>query len=210
MSMKPTQTTQSANKLAPRFTVKNARFSQLSKLPLKFAYILLDLIGTHELANNLSNNQVQSILNSLLKYGYEGPAISAIEREGDVIYDTILTNQVQVLDNISYGQLGIADGHNRLEALKILQAQKILKHQYIPIQIIPGRKPEIVSLRASKIDETPLTIEQIESCFTNPNLTIDPKSTTHFEAAFRDGQWRRVREGQPNIIIKREELIDDV
>ena len=67
----------------------------------------------------------------------------------------------------------------------------------------------LVVIQVSKEGETPLTIDIIEKCFTNPNETIDPSSTSHFEAAFTDNKWRRVREGQPNIVIDKNMLINN-
>lgn len=188
--------------------LEQARESSLSLLPPKFIFVPLDSIGVHEKPNNLRTDQLIVVLNSLLSNGYRGPAISVLESSNDSIYESLEPNKTKVFDNLRYGQVGIADGHNRLAALRILNSLGLLKLKHFPVQIIPGRKPELVAIRASKEEETPLTVEDIEKCFTDPNETIDPSSTSHFEAAFRDNKWRRVREGQPDIVINREDLID--
>lgn len=144
------------------------------------------------------------MLSSLLSNGYRGPAISVLESGNDSIYESLEQNKTKVFDNLRYGQVGIADGHNRLAALRILESLGLLKLKHFPVQIIPGRKPNLVAIRVSKEGETPLTIEDIEKCFTDPNEIIDPDSTSHFEAAFLDNKWRRVREGQPDMIINKE------
>jgi hypothetical protein len=187
---------------------EEARKSSLSLLPFKYIWVPIDFIGVHELPNNLRSDQISTVIISFLKNGYRGPAISVIEHGRDAIYDALEKNSDMVLPHLCYGQIGIADGHNRLAALNILKSLHLLRLTYFPVQIIPGRKPDIVTVRTTNKGEIPLTIEEIESCFSDANKTIDPNSTSHFEAAFSDNKWRRVREGQPDIVIPKGNMID--
>ncbi|KKP67133.1 MAG: hypothetical protein UR68_C0013G0003 [Candidatus Roizmanbacteria bacterium GW2011_GWA2_35_19] len=185
-----------------------ARNSDKTLLIPKFLIVDIYKIGTHEIVNNVHENQTSDVIKSLLKSGYKGPAISVFEVRKDILYDSLALNLFNKF-NIEYGRIGVADGHNRLEALKELNMQGKLKTRFIPVQIIPARKSEIVAIKVENPDEKKWTIEQIESCFIEENKTMqDFKNTSHFEVAFSDGIWRRIREAQPDIEIPLKELIN--
>ncbi len=189
------------------YQISPARNSAKSLVPPKFIVVNIDKIGTHEIANNIHDDQMSDVLKSLKERGYKGPAISVFQAGSDSIYDSIQENTFEKVD-IEYGKIGVADGHNRLAALKQLDAQGLLKSKYIPVQIIPARKPDLVAIKVEGPTEPIWTVEQIESCFSEEGKTMkDSKNTSHFEVAFTDGIWRRIRECQPDIEIPLSELI---
>lgn len=189
------------------YKITQARNSDKTLLIPKFLVVDIYKIGSHEIANNVHENQTSDVIKSLIKYGYKGPAISVLEKGKDNFYETISQNTFNRFE-IEYGSVGVADGHNRLAALKELDKLGKLKSRYIPVQIIPARKSEIVAIKVENPDEKIWTIEEIESCFIEENKTMqDSKSTSHFEVAFNDGIWRRIREAQPDIEILLNDLI---
>lgn len=190
-----------------KYKITQARNSNKTLLIPKYLVVDIYKIGTHEIANNVHENQTSDVVESLIKYGYKGPAISVFETENDSFYESISKNTFDRFE-IEYGKIGVADGHNRLAALKELDVQGKLKTRFLPVQLIPARKPEIVVIKVENDDEKIWTIEQIESCFEVDDKTMqDSKNTSHFEVAFSDGIWRRIREAQPDIEIPLNELI---
>jgi len=187
--------------------ITNARNSDKTLMLPKFMIVDINKIGTHEIANNVHENQTFDVIESLIKFGYKGPAISVFETGKDSYYETISQNTFNEF-KIEYGQIGVADGHNRLAALKDLDNQGKLKSRFLPVQIIPARNQSIVKIKVDDPKEEIWTIEQIESCFKEKEKTMqDSKNTSHFEIAFMDGVWRRIREAQPDIYIPLDELI---
>lgn len=190
-----------------KYKITQARNSDKSVLIPKFIVVDIYKIGTHEIANNVHGNQTSDVAKSLIKYGYKGPALSVFETGKDSFYESISQNTFDRFE-IEYGKIGIADGHNRLAALKELDVQGKLRTRFIPVQIIPVRKPEIVAIKVDNAGEKIWSIEQIESCFQEENKTMqDSKNTSHFEVVFSDGIWRRISEAQPDIEILLSELI---
>lgn len=190
-----------------KYKITHARYSDKTLLIPKFIVVDIYKIGTHEIANNIHENQTSDIVKSLIKYGYKGPAISVIEAGKDNLYETISQDEFGKYE-IEFGQVGVADGHNRLTALKQLDKLGRLKTKFLPVQVIPGRKQEIVAIKVENPSERIWAIEEIESCFKEENKTmLDSKNTSHFEVAFTDGVWRRIRDSQPDIEISLNELI---
>lgn len=190
-----------------QYRIVPARLSNKSLLPPKFIVVDIYKIGTHEQANNLHKDQMLDVLRSFIAHGYRGPAMSVIEKGKDDIYESVKPNTFETYE-LDYGQIGIADGHNRLESLKVLDRLGLLKDKYIPVQIIPGRKPEVAAIKTLNDTDVPWTIKEIEACFTDKNKTLELDNTSHFEAAFSDHRWRRVREAQPDIVISKEDFIE--
>ncbi|MBI4004683.1 hypothetical protein HY358_00940 [Candidatus Roizmanbacteria bacterium] len=190
-----------------QYKIIRARFSDMCLLVPKFIVVDVYIIGTHEKANNLHKDQMLDVVRSLIAFGYRGPALSVFEKGKDDIYESVEQNTFEKYEP-KYGQIGIADGHNRLESLKLLDCLGLLRDKFIPVQIIPGRKPELVTIKTSNKADIPWTIEEIESCFTDENKAFELTNTSHFEAAFSDNVWRRVRESQPDIVISKEEFIN--
>ena len=184
-----------------KYKITQARNCSKTLLIPKFLVVDIYKIGTHEIANNVHENQTSDVVKSLIKNGYKGPAISVLEASNDNFYNTIPLNTFNKY-KVGYGKIGVADGHNRLTALKELDRQGKLKNRYLPVQIIPARKPEVIKIKVDNPIERIWTIEEIENCFKEENKTMqDSKNTSHFEVAFVDGIWRRLQEAQPDIEI---------
>ncbi|MFO0703792.1 MAG: hypothetical protein U0525_03645 [Patescibacteria group bacterium] len=198
----------SDKKLTLNFEVLSARYSNQALLPAKYIHVPLSSVGVHEKPNNLRGDQMVSVMISIIAKGFLGPAISVMQFGSDDIYSETKSLDRSIIKDIKFGEIGIADGHNRLAALNVLQELGLFSSKYFPVQIIPGRKPDLVDIRVSRDGETPLKISDIEKCFKDRNITINPNSTSHFETFFADGNWRRIREGQPDISIDRNALIN--
>lgn len=196
---------QSLTNLPFPMRLMDARQSKKSTLPHKFILTDIKLIGIHEYANK---QKLRTILDSILREGYRGPAISVFQVGSDDIYNSLeASDEPQQLRSNQYGQFGIADGHNRLAALIILNDLNLLRSAIIPFQLVPGRLMNIVRIGTLNPNEKPLSIEEIEDCFGNRYKVIPP-STSHFQIRLTNNRWARLREGQPDMVISLEDLID--
>jgi hypothetical protein len=166
-------------------------------LPIRIAFINARELGTHE---NTDDAKLNAVDESIRKNGYSGPAITVFECGNDIIYDTLVDgiNRVDISSG-KYGTFGIADGHNRLATLLSLIDQHVLKTSLIPVQIIPAHDSSMIRVGVSSEDEQPLTVAEIEGCFTSKSLIIPANSTAHFQALLSDGSWKRLKYSQPMI-----------
>lgn len=178
-----------------KYKLQPARSSDNSLIPVKVIYVDLNLIGTHEA---IDDNKFKTVYNSILENGYQGPPISIIEKGQDKIFNDLPDNSNLIIE---YGQVGIADGHNRLAALRVLNEEGKLRESMIPVQIIPGRQPNLVRIATLDEKETPLTINEIENNFTVEQSVIKKISTSHFQGKLSTGGFARIRETQPDMIV---------
>ena len=183
----------------PPIQIQSARSSENCDMQTKIVFVDMDLIGVHEDTNH---EKLKSILVSILRTGYKGPAISIMESANEGLFETA-TDQTQL--NITKPfQVGIVDGHNRLAIFKILKLLGILNYQLIPAQLIPVQSG-IVQTASLDTSKAPLSISQIQASNANPNSYLS-QSETFFQIKLRSGEAVRVREGQPDITITPEEL----
>jgi len=159
------------------------------------------LIGTHELPR-ATNTSV--VYDSLLQQGYRGPAISVFFPYTDAALAEVESGG---LLHLAYGEVGIADGHNRLEVLRLLDVQGRLASPYIPVQLIPAHDPQLICrMHIDDPSKEPLPLTVVESCFAGP-LKIIPVINSCFAAKLTDGTWVRVRDAQPDVIIPNHSLL---
>lgn len=182
------------------YSVERARHSKQAAFPLHICYVDYQLIGTHE---RQAPEAEKHIYDSILQIGYNGPPIAVFQAKADLLLETVGDN-AQIDED--YGAIGVADGHHRLKAIQLLGRQGFLKDRLIPVQLIPVHNSEVIRIGTLSEAEKPLTIEEIEACFKEPNNII-PVCTSHFQTRLMNGQWARLRESQPDIIIKREDFI---
>lgn len=182
-------------------SVEAARRSSECEMGTKICFVDPEVIGIHE---NTNHAKLGVILESLLRGGYRGPAIAVMESGADTLYET--ADQLSSFESTDDLKIGIVDGHNRLAILKILRILNLLRSDKIPVQVIPVRHDFI---RTSSLDpaQDPLSIDEVQARNLAPQLDLD-QSHTFFEVSFKDGSYARVREGQPDIAITRENLID--
>lgn len=184
------------------FRVQPARDSQLAKVPFKVILVDYHEIGSHEHIRH--PEAVEQLVGSMLAHGYQGPPLAVFQAGSDDWFDNFKAGQTITP---RYGELGIADGHHRLQAITILGEQGLLHEPIIPVQIIPGRQPSLVRLATMHAGEEPLPITAIEACFADPGAAIPRAGTTHFQAHLNDGQWLRLAQSQPDIVITRDDLV---
>lgn len=149
------------------FHSRPARESRLSKLPLKVVFVDYRQIGTHEHIRH--PKAVDELLRSILEHGYQGPPLAVFQAGSDDWFDRSQTGDTLTPQ---YGGLGIADGHHRLRAIATLAKQGLLRDPMIPVQLIPGRCPNLVRLATMRPGEEPLPITAIEGCFADPDIAI--------------------------------------
>lgn len=185
----------------PPYHIVERRQSLRSVLPRKFAYIDYRLIGTHELPR-VANTTL--VYDSLLQLGYQGPAISVFYAYSDDPLSKIIDGS---LLHIGYGEVGVADGHNRLEALRLLDMQGYLRSPYIPVQLVPAHDAELIyRIHIDDPAKEPLPLSVVENCFAEP-MNIIPVINSCFTAKITDGSWVRVRDAQPDIVISKDNLL---
>jgi len=110
--------------------------------------------------------------------------------------------------NVKYGDVGVADGHHRFKSIKLLGERGLLKEVYVPVQLIPAHDTEVVRIGTLSQEEQPLSIQEIERCFKEPTKVI-PLCTSHFQTKLADGDWQRLQFSQPDLVGKRDDLIED-
>ena len=181
-------------RLSPYHIIEN-RQSTRSALPRKFVYVDYRLIGTHELPRAVNTTVVYD---SMLRQGYNGPAISVFFPDDDAALSQVVDGSLLPL---GYGQVGVADGHNRLEALRLLDMQGRLQSPYVPVQLIPAHDPELICrIHIDDPAKEPLPLSVVESCFAEP-MNVIPVINSCFAAKLTDGSWVRVRDAQPDIAV---------
>jgi len=185
------------------YTITPARDSGLAVFDQKIVLLDQALIGTSErIRHEDSLNEIEA---SIRERGYDGPVITVFEQHRDDLYNQI--NGRETLSHITFGQLGVADGHHRLEAIRRLALRHQLPNMLIPCQLIPAHDPDCIKLATLHDNETPLELTAIEDCFMNPDAIIPPASTTHFQARLKDGRWVRLANATPNLRISIAELL---
>jgi hypothetical protein len=194
----------------PRFDTYVARQSHMAQMPLRIAYIDYRSIGVHELPREANTS---AVYDSISDHGYEGPPISAFFSYNDYPLRYIGPNE---LIEVSYGVVGVADGHNRLEAFHRLDIEGRLRSPIIPVQLIPAHNPRHVSLFdlanphpeqiGSMCKKCLGTLSLIDTCHLFRGLIIKDISEC-FLAKLTDGTDVRVRWGQPDIVIEKDELL---
>jgi hypothetical protein len=184
-----------------QYKLTESRQSIHSALPRHIAYIDYRVLGVHELPRDINTNKVYY---SILDKGYAGPAISAFYAFSDHRLDTTINNSKL---HVPYGIIGVADGHNRLQALHLLDIQGLLRSPYIPVQLIPAHNAELVSrINVTNPHDKPLSLAEVESCFADPNRVVSVASSC-FMARLTDNSWIRIRDAQPDITISRGNLM---
>lgn len=166
------------------FRVMPARQSGLSNIPFKAIYADYHGIGTHEHIRHPET--VEALVEAMVSAVYQGPPLAVVE---------------------AGNRLGIADGHHRLQALKILRQRGLLRDPQVPVQVVPADRTDLVRLATMRSREEPLPLSAITACFTDPDAAIPPSGTTHFQARLNNGKWVRLAEAQPDIVITRDDLL---
>lgn len=195
----------------PEFKVIEARHSIMSKLTQLFAYIDYRNIGVHEPPREANT---MAVYESVVEKGYEGPAIAAFFSFTDE--DMHFLGPDTYLEDIPYGTIGVADGHNRLETFRRLDAEGRLRSPIIPVQIVPAHNPRLVRLfdlanpHSEKFGETCASclgmLSLIDTCHTERDMLIED-ITTCFTGTLTDGVGMRIRCAQPDIVIPLDDLL---
>jgi hypothetical protein len=195
----------------PEFKIIEARHSIMSQLPRLFAYIDYRSIGTHEPPRE---NHTKAVYESIIEKGYEGPAIAAFFSFSDE--DMHFLEPDSYLEDIPYGTIGVADGHNRLETFRRLDAVGLLRSPIIPVQIVPAHNPRLVRLfdlanpHSEKFDTSCASclgmLALIDACHVERDMLVDD-ITACFTGKLTDGVGIRIRCAQPDIVIQRDELL---
>lgn len=195
----------------PEFEAVAARYSHMAMMPSLFAYIDYRSIGAHELPRPANT---EAVYESVVEDGYNGPAISAFFSFSDESLFDVDPNSV--LDDIPYGTIGVADGHNRLETFRRLDMEGRLRSPIIPIQLVPAHNPLVVRLSdIEKPHPEELRVAcsycvgrlaLVDECHIDPDLIIE-NNTTYFIAMLNDGTWSRIRSAQPDILIAKDKLL---
>jgi len=186
----------------PTIQIQQARSSEKCDLPLKIVFLDPDNIGIHEDHNP---KKLAAVLASILKEGYSGPAIAVMPSENSEIFQraknlTVLTTNAEL-------ETGIIDGHNRLVAFKILRILEVLNFDLIPAQLIPIPS-NLVYISSLFRFFKPIPISKIQKINSSPGKTLSHRSPSHFRIKINDGSNVRIRDGQPDVIIPRAELLD--
>ncbi len=160
--------------------------SMASPFEIRIVLVNPHLIGTHErCVPDFDFSQIS------FEQGFDGPPISVGEfHPGDYFYNN-LVEEMSVLDNLEYGDLGVLDGHHRLEKAKRLGLS------YVPVQLIPLRHPSLII--GTWLDNyVPLTVEQVVAHFKQPDMHVLPKATK-FQVRGTDGSVYRIAHIQPTL-----------
>ncbi len=181
------------------YAIKAARHSRLATISTKIIYVDYKLIGIHE---ECKPGWAEEIAASILKHGYRGPAISVFQVGSDELYESAGEGEKVAL---SYGDLGVADGHHRLAAIINLGIRGLLKDSAIPVQVIPAHdqcKIRTVSFMAGAV---PTPITAIEAYLRNSTQAF-PYGSTHFQTVLTTGEWVPISESQPDMNIQASQL----
>ena len=181
----------------------SARQSPATALPLRLIQADLQEVGTHE-PTDLT--KLEALLTAFLSQGYQGPPVSVLHRDSDTLFSSLQTEEPLLLTTISYGDIGVADGHHRLQALRVLDWANLLAVRELPFQLVPARNPDIVRLASSIPETKPFTLTEIVACFPDERTVISD-CATYFEARLADGTWQRLQESQPDVHIPLEDLV---
>jgi hypothetical protein len=181
----------------PEFEVVEARYSRMALMPRLFAYIDYRSLGVHE-PPRARNTEL--VYNSMTDIGYRGPAISTFFALSDDWMDDV--EPFSVLEDMPYGVVGVADGHNRLETFRLLDGERRLRSPIIPVQLVPAHNPWLIHLYD---DEKPHPEELrsacgycvgrlalIDECHMDPERVIE-NNTTYYAARLDDGASSRIR-----------------
>ncbi len=185
-------------------TLRPARHGNMSTLPTKIIFVDEKYIGTHE---GIRGHNLLLVLKSILRRGYSGPPIAVIEHGRDHIYQSDKIAPFSYVELIKHGQVGVADGHHRITALRILSSLSLLNLSIIPVQIIPARDSSVVKIAVNKQKENIITLADIEKCFPVPEKIMLP-STTTFKVKLSTDEWVRLRDGQPDVLIPPTQLFN--
>lgn len=185
----------------PKIEIQDARRSASCDLEVKIIFVHPDTIGVHE---DHDPQKLREVFVSILRNGYHGPAISVMGLTNEWAFEKI-RNRDTVTD-LSL-KFGVIDGHNRLVAFKLLKLIGILRHDFIPIQLVPMHS-NVVFTAISDPTKAPVSIETVKEINSTPGQTLSNQSPSHFRVKFRDGSDGRIREGQPDLLIDLNELLN--
>jgi hypothetical protein len=146
---------------------------------------------------------VEAVYRSLVGHGYHGPAV-AVFCAGDDRRAQGLVPDIRVSER--YGVIGVADGHHRLGALKLLDERRLLRSPLIVVQLIPAHDTRVVRINHPDPSQTPVDIAEVETCFETQANVITP-CDSYFEARLQDGSWVKISDAQPDIVIASQELL---
>ncbi|MEK9156982.1 MAG: hypothetical protein AAB448_02520 [Patescibacteria group bacterium] len=187
--------------LWPKIEIQNARRSADCDLEVKIIFIRPDAIGIHE---DHDPQKLREVFVSILRSGYRGPAISVMELTSEWAFEKIRDRDTVTDPSLNFG---VIDGHNRLVVFKLLKLIGILKHDLIPVQLVPIHS-NVIFTATSDPTKAPVPIETVKEINSTPGQTLSNQSPSHFRVRFKDGSDSRIREGQPDIIIDLNELLN--
>lgn len=185
----------------PKIEIQDARKSTDCDLEVKIIFVRPDTIGIHE---DHDPQKLKDVLVSILRNGFRGPAISVMELTNEWTFEKL--HNLDVVTNSSC-DFGVIDGHNRLVAFKLLKLIGILRHDFIPVQLMPTHS-NVVFTATSDPTKAPVSIETVKKINSTPGQTLSNQSPSHFRVRFKDGSDSRIREGQPDVIINLNELLN--
>jgi hypothetical protein len=184
------------------FQTHHARQSGLSKVPFKAIFVDYRLIGTHEHIRH--PEAIHELTKSILKTGYQGPPLAVFQAGSDQWFESASEGQTL---HVNVGDIGIADGHHRLQAISMLDQEGLLQNPFIPVQLVPAHHHDLIRLASMRREEQPLPITAIEACFVEVGAAIPPSGTSHFQSKLKNGNWVRLAQAQPDIVIDRDHLL---
>jgi hypothetical protein len=183
-----------------KYSTQPARHSHESAFAFRVVYIDYQRLGTHE---EKEPDAEKPVYDSMLARGYFGPLIAVFQAQVDTLFNA--AGPRTHIDH-PYGEIGVADGHHRYKAIQRLAHEGLLKSEMIPVQLIAAHKPEIILICTLTSDEAPLAIEEIEACFVDPSKAI-PICSSHFQTRLSNGNWVRLQEAQPDVIIAKADFL---
>lgn len=181
------------------YVIRAARRSSLATISPKIVYVDYKLIGIHE---ECKPGWAEVIAAAMQKNGYRGPAISVFQVGSDALYESVSGGEK--LD-LSYGDVGVADGHHRLAALVNLRERGLLKEPMIPVQVIPAHDQNKIRTVSYIDGVAPTPITAVEMYLRNPSQVF-PFGSTHFQTMLSTGEWVPISEGQPDLNIQSSQL----
>ncbi len=180
-------------------------------MPRLFAYIDYRSLGVHEPPRP---DHTAAVYDSVTERGYSGPAISTFFTFEDEWMDDVEPHSI--LEDVPYGVIGVADGHNRLETFRKLDDEGRLRSPIIPIQLAPVHNPWMVRFydnekpHSEDVGKTCAycvgRLALIDDCHLDADLMIENNSYS-FVARLIDGVWVRIRSAQPDVVIPKDELL---
>jgi hypothetical protein len=180
------------------YSLRAARRSAEAMVPVRIVYVDYRLIGTHE---QVMPQEVDRLERQMLEAGYQFAPLAVFQAGSDRLFTTARDNE---LLRVKLGEIGVADGHHRLAALRSLSERGRLREPVVPVQLMPAHDETRVRYLVLSGEQLPL--EKVEEIFKAPGHNL-PVTTTRFLTLMKTGDWAYVQDAQPDLLIEPAELL---